>query len=93
MPVTALCSCFILLGQLVLILVAPASVVLLLGGEKRTALRVLRVPIGIIAVSILLTVLVFAPAERVVIFQLRGAGLRYSLSANCLSQPNRSVFG
>ncbi len=58
MPITACFSCFALLGLLLLILVAPASVVLLLGGEKRAALRVLRVPVGMIGLSVLATAVV-----------------------------------
>ncbi len=58
MPITALFDCFTLLGLFLLMLVAPASVVLLLGGEKRAALRVLRIPAGIIGLSVLATILV-----------------------------------
>jgi hypothetical protein len=50
MPITACFSCFGLLGALLLVLVAPASVVLLLGGEKRAALRILRVPVAYLLV-------------------------------------------
>ena len=64
MPITACFSCFGLLGVLLLVLAAPASVVLLLRGEKRAALRILRVPVGMIVVPTLLTLLVFAAAER-----------------------------
>jgi hypothetical protein len=58
MPITACFSCFALLGLLLLILVTPVSGVLLLDGEKRAALRILRVPLGMIGLSVLATALV-----------------------------------
>jgi len=60
MAITGLFSCFALLGLLLLIPTLPVSVVLLLGGEKRAALRILCVPVGMIVLSILLTSALFA---------------------------------
>ena len=58
MPITALCSCSVLLGLLLLIVVAPAAGVLLLAGERRAALKVLCVPASIVVMSILATALI-----------------------------------
>ncbi|MCU0918527.1 MAG: hypothetical protein MUC88_28800 [Planctomycetes bacterium] len=64
MPITALFSCCALFGVLLLIPLAPASVTLLLMKKKRAALAALCVPVGMIALSVLVTVLVFAAAQR-----------------------------
>jgi len=58
MPIPALCSCSILLGLLLLMLVAPAAGVLLLAGERRAALKVLCVPASMVGMSILATALI-----------------------------------
>jgi hypothetical protein len=64
MPITALFSCFALLGLLLLLPLAPASVILVLMNKTRAALMVLFIPVGMIGMSVLLTFLVFAAAER-----------------------------
>jgi ABC-type transport system involved in cytochrome c biogenesis permease subunit len=63
MPITFVFSCFALFGLLLLIPAVPISVALLLTKKKRAALVVLCIPIGMIVMSILLTLLVFAGAE------------------------------
>ncbi|MCX5646990.1 MAG: hypothetical protein NTZ17_20265 [Phycisphaerae bacterium] len=63
MPITFAFSCFALFGLLLLVPAVPVCVALLLGKRKRPALAVVCVPAGMIVMSILLTLLVFAGAE------------------------------
>jgi hypothetical protein len=63
MPITACFSCFGLLGLLLLVPAAVASVFLLLREKKRAALAVVGIPVGMIVISILLTLMVFATAK------------------------------
>ena len=64
MPITFVFSCFALFGLLLLVPAVPIAVaLLLLGKKKRAALTVLCIPGGMIVMSILLTLLVFAGAE------------------------------
>ena len=64
MPITGLFSCCAFLGLLLLVPAAAISVFLLLCERKRAALAVVGVPVGMIVLSMLLTFLVFAAAER-----------------------------
>ena len=64
MPITCCFSCFGFLGLVLLIPCVPISIGLLASNRKRAALRILCIPGGMIALSILLPLVLFILAER-----------------------------
>ncbi|MEN6424121.1 MAG: hypothetical protein ABFE13_02065 [Phycisphaerales bacterium] len=58
MPITVCFECMLFLGALLLIPILPIALILLGSGRRRVAITLLGLPLGMIALSVLLTVLV-----------------------------------
>ncbi len=63
MPITCMFAFLAMLGVFLLVPAVPVCVILLVSRKKKPALVVLGVPVGLIALSVLWTLLIFAGAE------------------------------